>query len=41
LTRVPAWDTSGILPDIVLLLLGVLLLTVFPGLALWLPARMF
>jgi TRAP-type C4-dicarboxylate transport system permease large subunit len=30
----------GSLPHVVLRLLGVLLLTFFPGLALWLPARM-
>jgi TRAP-type C4-dicarboxylate transport system permease large subunit len=30
----------GSLPYVALLLLGVLLLTFFPGLALWLPARM-
>jgi len=32
---------AGSLPYVVLMLLGVVLLTFFPGLALWLPAKMF
>jgi C4-dicarboxylate transporter DctM subunit len=32
---------AGSLPYVVLMILGVALLALFPGLALWLPAKMF